>query len=62
MFFTTESMVNTGHYAVKVLSDGWTTVTKNKILSAQFKYTIGVTENGHEIFTRSLKGFDHPLL
>ncbi|OJV46493.1 MAG: type I methionyl aminopeptidase [Alphaproteobacteria bacterium 43-37] len=62
MFFTIEPMTNAGHYAVKVLSDGWTAVTKDKNLSAQFEHTIGVTENGHEIFTLSPAGLDHPFV
>ncbi len=60
MFFTIEPMLNTGGYDCKILSDGWTTVTKDKSLSAQFEHTIGVTENGAEIFTLSPKGFDFP--
>jgi methionyl aminopeptidase len=60
MFFTVEPMVNAGRYEVKILSDGWTAVTKDRSLSAQFEHTIGVTENGCEIFTLSPAGFDHP--
>jgi methionyl aminopeptidase len=60
MIFTIEPMLNAGKYDVKVLSDGWTAVTKDKSLSAQFEHTIGVTENGAEIFTLSPKGFDRP--
>jgi methionyl aminopeptidase len=61
MFFTIEPMINAGHYAVKVLSDGWTAVTKDKNLSAQFEHTIGVTETGYEIFTLSPAGLVHPF-
>ncbi|KAB2837169.1 MAG: type I methionyl aminopeptidase [Caedimonadaceae bacterium] len=53
MFFTVEPMVNTGRPDVKILQDGWTAVTKDKSLSAQFEHTIGVTSNGYEIFTVS---------
>ena len=55
MTFTIEPMINTGKYDVKVLGDGWTAVTKDKSLSAQFEHTIGITENGYEIFTESDK-------
>lgn len=60
MIFTIEPMINTGKYDVKVLSDGWTAVTKDKSLSAQFEHTLGVTENGAEIFTLSPKGLNRP--
>ena len=60
MFFTIEPMLNAGKSAVKVLSDGWTAVTRDKSLSAQFEHSIGVTQDGVEIFTRSPKGFDCP--
>ena len=60
MFFTIEPMVNAGKYGVKVLQDGWTAVTKDKSLSAQFEHTIGVTADGVEIFTASPKGFTCP--
>ena len=53
MTFTIEPMINAGKYDVKVLGDGWTAVTKDKSLSAQFEHTIGITENGYEIFTES---------
>jgi len=49
-----------GKYEVKVLADGWTAVTKDKSLSAQFEHTIGITENGYEIFTESAKGYSKP--
>ena len=60
MIFTIEPMINAGRYETKVLSDGWTAVTKDKSLSAQFEHTIGVTENGCEIFTTSPKGWHRP--
>ncbi|MFY9286974.1 MAG: type I methionyl aminopeptidase [Alphaproteobacteria bacterium] len=60
MFFTIEPMINIGKYDVKVLGDGWTAVTKDKSLSAQFEHSIGVTETGYEIFTQSPKGFTQP--
>ncbi|HVJ53105.1 MAG TPA: type I methionyl aminopeptidase [Aliidongia sp.] len=60
MFFTIEPMINTGRYEVKILADGWTAVTKDKSLSAQFEHTIGVTEEGYEIFTLSPAGHTKP--
>jgi methionyl aminopeptidase len=60
MFFTVEPMINAGKFDVKVLSDGWTAVTKDRSLSAQFEHTIGVTANGHEIFTLSPAGYTKP--
>ena len=60
MFFTIEPMINSGKYDVKILSDGWTAVTKDKSLSAQFEHSIGVTSNGYEIFTNSPKGYTQP--
>ena len=60
MFFTVEPMVNIGDYKVKILSDGWTAVTSDKSLSAQFEHTIGVTNDGYEIFTLSAKNYTHP--
>src|SRR6266852_131986 len=57
MFFTVEPMINLGRPHVKVLSDGWTAVTRDRSLSAQFEHTIGVTPSGVEIFTTSAKGF-----
>ena len=60
MTFTIEPMINTGKYDVKMLNDGWTAVTKDKSLSAQFEHTIGITENGYEIFTESVKGYSKP--
>ena len=53
MIFTIEPMINLGKYETKTLSDGWTAVTKDKSLSAQFEHTIGVTKDGYEIFTLS---------
>ena len=60
MTFTIEPMINAGKYDVKVLGDGWTAVTKDKSLSAQFEHTVGITENGYEIFTKSVKGYSKP--
>ena len=53
MIFTIEPMINLGKYETKTLNDGWTAVTKDKSLSAQFEHTIGVTKDGCEIFTKS---------
>ena len=53
MIFTIEPMINLGKYETKTLNDGWTAVTKDKSLSAQFEHTIGVTKTGYEIFTLS---------
>ena len=55
MIFTIEPMINIGSYETKTLNDGWTAVTKDKSLSAQFEHTIGVTKDGYEIFTQSKK-------
>ena len=60
MFFTVEPMINAGRWEVKVLDDGWTAVTRDRSLSAQFEHTIGVTADGFEIFTRSPAGYDSP--
>ncbi len=60
MFFTVEPMVNAGKWQVKLLADGWTAVTKDRSLSAQFEHTVGVTETGVEIFTISPKGLHKP--
>ena len=60
MTFTIEPMINAGKYDIKVLDDGWTAVTKDKSLSAQFEHTVGITENGYEIFTESVKGYTKP--
>ena len=53
MIFTIEPMINLGRFETKTLKDGWTAVTKDKTLSAQFEHTIGVTNEGYEIFTLS---------
>ena len=53
MIFTIEPMINYGNFETKTLNDGWTAVTKDKSLSAQFEHTIGVTKDGCEIFTKS---------
>ena len=60
MTFTIEPMINAGKYETKVLQDGWTAVTKDKSLSAQFEHTVGITENSYEIFTESAKGYSKP--
>ncbi len=60
MTFTIEPMINSGDYHTKLLNDGWTAVTKDKSLSAQFEHTLGITENGYEIFTESAKGYLKP--
>ncbi len=60
MFFTVEPMINLGRPHVKVLSDGWTAVTRDRSLSAQFEHTVAVTEAGVEIFTLSPQGLDRP--
>jgi methionyl aminopeptidase len=61
MLFTIEPMINLGKAAVKVLSDGWTAVTRDRELSAQFEHTVGVTDTGVEIFTLSPGGLFNPL-
>ena len=60
MFFTIEPMVNAGRSDVKILGDGWTAVTRDRSLSAQFEHMLGVTETGVEIFTLSPKGYTQP--
>ena len=60
MTFTIEPMINYGKLDVKVLNDGWTAVTKDKSLSAQFEHTLGITEDSYEIFTESVKGYRKP--
>ena len=60
MTFTIEPMINAGKYDVKILDDGWTAVTKDKSLSAQFEHTIGITEDSYEIFTESVKKYRKP--
>jgi len=61
MFFTIEPMINAGSWEVKILNDGWTAVTKDKSLSAQFEHSVAITENGSEIFTLSKNGTDFPI-
>ena len=60
MFFTIEPMVNAGRFEVKLLDDGWTAVTRDRSLSAQFEHSIAVTAEGYEIFTASPKGWTCP--
>jgi methionyl aminopeptidase len=60
MFFTIEPMINLGKPHVKILSDGWTAVTRDRSLSAQFEHSVGVTADGVEIFTLSPKQLDKP--
>ena len=60
MLFTIEPMINLGRPGVKILSDGWTAVTRDRELSAQFEHTVGVTDAGCEIFTLSPEGLDKP--
>ena len=60
MFFTVEPMINIGRADCKLLDDGWTAVTRDRSLSAQFEHSIGITETGHEVFTKSAKGLDRP--
>lgn len=60
MIFTIEPMINAGTWQTKVLPDGWTAVTKDRKLSAQFEHSLGITDDGVEIFTLSPKGFTQP--
>jgi len=60
MFFTIEPMINGGRYDVKILNDGWTAVTRDKSLSAQFEHSLAVTADGYEVFTQSPAGLDKP--
>jgi methionyl aminopeptidase len=60
MFFTIEPMINLGKAPVKMLDDGWTAVTRDRSLSAQFEHSLGITEDGCEVFTASPKGLDKP--
>ena len=62
MFFTVEPMLNLGKPQVKILKDGWTAVTRDRSLSAQFEHSVGVTKDGVEIFTLSPAGLDKPGL
>ena len=61
MFFTVEPMINLGRPHVKILGDGWTAVTRDRSLSAQYEHMVGVTETGYEIFTRSPRGLEAPV-
>ncbi|MEZ5774242.1 MAG: type I methionyl aminopeptidase [Hyphomicrobiaceae bacterium] len=60
MIFTIEPMINLGKPGVKVLPDGWTAVTRDRSLSAQFEHSVGITEDSCEVFTQSPKGYDKP--
>ena len=60
MIFTIEPMINAGRFDVKILQDGWTAVTKDRSLSAQFEHSIAVTDGGYEVFTLSPGGFHKP--
>ncbi|MBP6031430.1 MAG: type I methionyl aminopeptidase [Sphingobium sp.] len=60
MFFTIEPMINIGKAGIRMLEDGWTAVTRDRTLSAQFEHSIGITETGCEIFTISPKGLHCP--
>jgi methionyl aminopeptidase len=60
MLFTIEPMINLGKPHVKVLADGWTAVTRDRELSAQFEHTVGVTDTGCEVFTVSPGGLLRP--
>ncbi len=62
MLFTIEPMINLGKPHVKILSDGWTAVTRDRSLSAQFEHTVGVTDTGCQVFTASPRGLDRPPL
>jgi len=61
MIFTIEPMINIGGWETEILSDGWTAVTQDRSLSAQFEHTIGITEKGNEIFTLSHNNSDFPI-
>ncbi len=60
MIFTIEPMINEGKFETSVLKDGWTAVTRDKLLSAQFEHTVGIKKDGYEIFTLSKKGLNFP--
>ena len=62
MIFTIEPMINEGSFETKTLNDGWTAVTKDKKLSAQFEHTVGITRDGYEIFTSSKKSLNYPSI
>ena len=62
MLFTIEPMINLGKPHVKILADGWTAVTRDRSLSAQFEHTVGVTDTGCQVFTASPRGLDRPPL
>jgi methionyl aminopeptidase len=62
MIFTIEPMINLGRPHVKILADGWTAVTRDRSLSAQYEHSVGVTETGVEIFTASRAGLERPGL
>ncbi|KKB13680.1 methionine aminopeptidase [Devosia geojensis] len=61
MIFTIEPMINLGRPHVKILADGWTAVTRDRTLSAQCEHSIGITEDGCEVFTLSPAGLFNPL-
>ena len=61
MLFTIEPMINLGRPHVKILSDGWTAVTRDRSLSAQYEHMVGVTEDGYEIFTESPNELMRPV-
>ena len=61
MFFTIEPMINEGDWRVKTLKDGWTAVTKDKKLSAQFEHSVAITSNSYEVFTLSKNGTGFPI-
>ncbi len=60
MIFTIEPMINAGRWEVKLLSDGWTAVTRDRSLSAQFEHSLGVTADGCEVFTYYPQGLHQP--
>ena len=60
MFFTIEPMINAGKYPTKILQDGWTAVTRDRSLSAQYEHSLAVTDDGFEIFTLSPAGYTRP--
>ncbi len=60
MFFTVEPMINIGKPDVRMMADGWTAVSRDRSLSAQFEHSVGVTQTGVEIFTQSPAGLTKP--